>query len=72
MNIFKLHRISDVGWDEYKGFVIRSHDEYTARLVASEKDREFKEKWLDEEWATCELISKEGEEGIILDSFNAG
>lgn len=72
MNIFKLHRTGEIDWDEYIGFVVRAHDEYTARLIACENDRHLKEKWLDEDFATCELIPEEGEEGIILDSYNAG
>lgn len=61
---------TDYGYDEYDAFVIRADSEHRVREIAAEKAAdEGAATWLN---AAVKEISEHGEEGIVLDSFNAG
>ena len=76
MKLWLLSRDENKGnYDEYIGFVIRAESEQAAREIAVKKVRIYREpdtRWLNSEYAACTEITLDGDEGIILDSFNAG
>ena len=72
MKLWRLERAT-CDYDEMLGFVIRAKTALDARRIASEKrGTESKIEWLDVLKSTCVEIEQEGEECVILDSFNAG
>jgi hypothetical protein len=72
MNIYKIEQTGKVGWDQYEGFVIRAKDESHARFIAAEKDTQYAAIWMNEKHSSVEIITRSGDFGIILESFNAG
>lgn len=63
----------DIGYDEYCGFVVRAPDEGSARFIVSNSTGcEGGMTWMDTTKSSCELIDPNGEDGLILESFNAG
>lgn len=72
MKIFVLHRLDDIDWDEYIGFVVCAEDEIEARKLAIERDSCSRSLWLDHARASCIEITHDSEKGIILESYNAG
>lgn len=63
----------DVGYDEVDAFVIRAETEEQARLIAyGRAGDEGGETWRNPEYSTCEELTADGAQGIILRSFNAG
>lgn len=62
-----------VGYDSYDAFVIRAETEDNARrMAASRAADEGEYTWLESDNSKCVSLSAEGEERIILGSFNAG
>jgi len=63
----------DIGWDEFRGFVIAAEDEEAARKCAMERPGdEGADVW---KKATCQLIGEANERvsaGVVLSDFNAG
>jgi hypothetical protein len=78
MKLWKLYGIKDSGfdwaWDTHFGFVIRAETEERARQLASEAVYwcENGAAWLDPDFTTCEEITGEGEEEVVLKDYNAG
>ncbi len=73
MKLFLLERLDETDWDESEGFVIRAKDEVSARVIAGEQDNNNnKSRWMDHQRTSCNEISQDGHEGVILESFNAG
>ena len=64
----------DVGYDESAGFVVRAETEHAARVLASKRRRgdENPSVWLDQNESSCEQITEEGDEAVILTDFKAG
>ncbi len=72
MNLYVL-RMEDVGWDEYRGFVVAAEDEAEARRIAQDRADEFDtgQDFLTN--GTCEMIgvaSGYATSGIILSDYN--
>lgn len=73
MNLFKLYR-KDHGNSYYGidlGFIIRAKDEQIARKIASENSDESNI-WLNSELSTCEIITIEGKQEILMNDYKAG
>jgi len=63
----------DVLYDVALGFVVRAGSEKKARQTASEQaGDEGREAWLDAKHSDCELLTPDGEAGVILCDFNNG
>jgi hypothetical protein len=60
--------------DKAFGFVIRAEDIGQARRIAQENhgDEGYAEPWLTSKLTSCELLTGEGEEGVIIRDFSAG
>lgn len=73
MNLYLLRR-RDYDYDEYDAHLIRASCEQQARLIAAGTitRHEDPNEWLDADKSTCELVTADGEEQVILSSFNAG
>jgi len=54
------------GYIMNQNLIVRSDTEEHARFLANEEERDTSAKWLDPEYATCEELLQEGEEGIII------
>ena len=66
MKLFKI-TTDDFGWDDYNGFVVRAETKERAKeLITKVVYNNFKGE------ETYEVIEIEGEEGIVLESFNSG
>lgn len=75
MNIYLLERKGSIGYDEYYGFVICANSEQRAREIANVRHSDEGKIWNDREKVKVEEVGTAyalAEEGIILDSFNAG
>ena len=76
MALWLIEREPDDGlarYDAYWGFVIRAHNPFRARILASESaGDEGPEVWRDESRTKCTAISEVGSEEIVLSDFNAG
>lgn len=75
MNLYVLRRIAEVNYDEYEGFVVRAVSEEHARALAAEGINWSKNEravWLFADKSTCELLTSEGADEVILESFHAG
>lgn len=69
MNLYAL-RMENVGWDQFRGFVVAAADEAEARVFAQDCADDFGQDFLND--GTCELIgvaSNEVTSGIILSSY---
>jgi len=63
----------DFDYDEYEAHLIRASNERLARKIAAAKNhREDSDEWLNDLKSSCELISTDGANEVILSSFNAG
>lgn len=81
MNLYELRPKenlpkSDNPWypwyDKCFGFVVRAKDEATARKIASENTWcEDEEAWLKERYSTCEILTADGKEGMIIEDGKA-
>lgn len=70
--LFLVERPS-AGWDEAKGFVVRTYTEEDARRIASENaGDEGIEPWLNPGESTCEVITLVGDEMVIQRNFIYG
>lgn len=74
MNLYKLvlkdpraFGFYDIAW----GYVIRAASESEARRIANEVNQDPRDPWLNPEHTTCEVLTADGETGIILTDFNA-
>lgn len=65
MKLWLIQRIGETYYDEHAGFVVRASDENSAREVAGAIDNEH------ESW-TCDELTEDGDEEIILTDFRAG
>ena len=76
INIYLIKRLTEVSYDEYDSFVIRAENEIQARNMAFNVSNDFYKNYChdfkDLSKSSCEIITKEGTEEIILSSFNAG
>ena len=76
MKLYKLEEKEDapkntIGeYDTYDSFVVRAETEERARELAYEESS--MEEWKDPAITVCTPLKNEGEEEIILGSFNAG
>ena len=72
VTLWKLTRIGKQDWDVADGFVVRAPDENHARLLASKRSGdEGEQTWLRPEKSTCEQVTEDGPDEIILRDFNA-
>ena len=73
MRLFLVKRIKPTGWDETNGVVVRANSPSEAReLAASSRGDEGEDTWRNPELTTCNVLSKEGEPGVIIIDFHAG
>lgn len=67
---------SEVGWDEYAGFVIVAESEEKARAIAQEQEGVLRGyDWKNHEFASCNLIGQAClgiGEGVILEDYKRG
>lgn len=73
--IWLLEREDDIGWDEFRGFVIAANTEGEARDIAALNHAdEVPETWQGQLTCTVRCIADNTDEpnGIVLESFNAG
>lgn len=76
MPIYRLLRLGDTDWDHHRGFVIRAQSEDRARELASLFYKENYDDfdgidavWLHPECSSCEILSEDGPEEILLEDF---
>ncbi len=69
--IYSVRRIDDVGYDEYKGFVVRAKSEAEALEICREYCQLDRDTFREDNTEINEVLSK-GKSGVILDSFLAG
>ena len=65
MKLFLIERTDDAQYDEYDAFVIRAENEENALKLCNDKKFDYQHTEI------IELLA-EGEEDVILGSFNAG
>jgi predicted metallo-beta-lactamase superfamily hydrolase len=66
MKIYLVERLTHVYYDEYDSFVIRAKDKETALEIANQEEYAMRKS----EIKITELLP-EGDEGVILGSYNA-
>lgn len=73
MPLYLLRR-RDYDYDEFDAHLVRASCEQRARVIAAEavSRHEDRNEWLDAAKSTCECVTADGEEQVILSSFNAG
>jgi hypothetical protein len=74
MKLF-LITVNETEWcyDCYDRKLVRALDESSARSIASMvHGDEGCSAWLDNRYSTAEVVTVNGESGVIVDSFNAG
>jgi hypothetical protein len=82
MNLYRITRPDDAGWDEFEGAVVAAVNEADARNIHPNGDLDSKmwddratEQWCRPEQVIVEFIgyAKDGtKRGVILSDFNAG
>lgn len=77
MKLWLLTSNKQVGYDGFLGFVVAARSGVAARRFADNRaGKNDYTHWRDTEQATCEQIGihikQDAEEGIVLESFNAG
>ena len=67
MKLWLVTRTDNVGYDEFDGFVVRATTAKRAAEMAAERSRRCP-------WSTAVVteVQVDGDEAIILESFNAG
>lgn len=68
-------RTDDGGWDSYDGFVVRAETDHAARellIKAHASDKHFNSWTPNHDDVIATELTAEGNEQIILGSFNAG
>ena len=73
MALYLLKR-NEFDYDEYNAHLVRASCEHDARVIASlvRPSDEDTSEWLDAAKSTCVCVTADGEEQVILSSFNAG
>lgn len=73
MNLYLLRR-RDYDYDEFDAHLVRASCEQRARVIAAKavSQNEDRNEWLDAAKSTCVCVTADGEEQVILSSFNAG
>lgn len=73
MKLYLLRR-RDYDYDEFDAHLVRASCEQQARAIAAKavSRHEERNEWLDADKSTCECVTAEGVEEVILSSFNAG
>jgi len=74
MKLWHLYRIDQTAWqlrhsDETDSLVVRACCEYRARQLAAASGNE--KLWLDAGMSQCVTLLEDGDEGVIIRSFNA-
>ena len=75
MNLYLVHRLPNqtIEWDMFRGFVVRAINEQHAREIANDHSAFDDDGYfLTPEMSSCELLTGDGEQGIILSDFKAG
>ncbi len=76
MKLYKVYCKESAGWDTNQGFVVRAESESAARALCQknifDEKWEAKDFWENPKFSTCEEISLEGAEEVILNDFLAG
>jgi len=72
MKLYLLERIGDTGYDECIGHLIRAESEEIARTIANDNPGDEGPIWHNKEKVSCEEITMEGSEGILITNFHAG
>ena len=68
-----LGRLDKVHYDEFKGFVVLAPSEESARLIACKSCAdEGSHVWMDKDLSSCESMTVQDRDGVVLSSFNAG
>jgi hypothetical protein len=60
MKIYLVERNDKIDWDEYDSWVIRANNEEEAKEITGYED------------VTITEVTRKGDKGLILGSFNAG
>ena len=72
MKLYLLFNFSDLGYDKMSGHLIRAASEKRAREIANGSVGDEGRIWDDSEKVSCEIVSSEGIESIIISDFHAG
>ena len=60
-------------WDEYEAFVVAAESEERDRFLAKREAALDEEKiWLNPEYSTCDELTDDDPEGVVLEDFHAG
>lgn len=70
--LYLLKRTGRIGYDEYVEKLVRAGTEAEARTVANEEPGDEGAIWNNPAQVRCEVVSSEGETGVVIDSFRAG
>jgi len=71
MNVYLLHRLDSVGYDEYEAKVIVARTDYEARLLANVKTADEGPIWTDPTKVVCANLDLHVAR-VVLESFKAG
>jgi len=73
VNLYLLRR-NEFDYDEFDAHLVRASCEQQARVIAAKSvsRHEDRNEWLDATKSTCVCVTADGEEQVILSSFNAG
>lgn len=73
MPIYLLVRTDSVDWEENDSVVVRASSEEAAReLAAKHSAFEGPSPWLSPSKSTCEVVTVDGEDEVVLASYKAG
>ena len=66
-------RHNGCGYDEHRGFIMRARSAKKARaMAAGAAADEGPNVWRDATRSTCEELTLDGAEGVVMSDFNAG
>ena len=72
MKLFLLKRRGKCGWDEIKTVVVRAETAQRARYIANVKPKDEGQIWEDTTSTTCQALSEEGKEGVVITDMKNG
>jgi len=72
MKLWLLETYEPPGYEEFDAKIIRAPSEQRAREIANEHTGDEGRIWDDEKLVKCDECINNGDEGTVLESFNAG
>jgi len=68
MKLYWLKAKEDTLYLSDQNMVVRAQSEQDARALAAERD--VSERWMNDDFATCEELLQEGDAGVIIEDNN--